>query len=224
MKRFLWALPMLLIMVSVSAFGDTVYTITNARILLRPNQGAGDNLGFFLSGNGVFFTGGGGTPGQYFYDQGYAPGSTLGGATDIFNDIGDNYAEIGNAHYGSPSDSTDYVVYSAGLFLSPFTLPTNGQNFAITVAASLSISGTLYSGTGQNFTIQNFTLIGNTGGVGQLTFFYSPYTGLYYPSGFTTFTNTPEPGTLGLTGSGLIAMLGLIRRKLRMSPEMHRAL
>ena len=47
---------------------------------------------------------------------------------------------------------------------------------------------------------------------GKVSFFYSSETGLYYPG---SFVQTPEPGTLGLLGTGIMAILAAARNRWR---------
>src|SRR5437879_1582529 len=71
-KRFLWLIPLLLVMVLGSASADGIGFL--------PNNGSGDNFGFFQDGAGFF----GGAPYDFFNIGPYAPGSVLGGQADIF--------------------------------------------------------------------------------------------------------------------------------------------
>jgi hypothetical protein len=83
------------------------------------------------------------------------------------------------------------------------TLANGTHNYTLTG----SLSGTWYSGgTIDGATVQ---LTINTG-----KGFFNGQTTI--SSGDTTFTTTvPEPGTLGLMGTGLVSVAGLVRRKLR---------
>ena len=181
MKRFLWASPVLFLTLSLSAFADS--TRGGITIGLGPNDGSGDNF-VFLQGNDIFIDGG--TPFAFFNTQGYAPGSTLGGGTQVSFDNGT--IKIGSITY-------NLLFTGPGtLFISPFTVPSNGP--AITFV-SFSAQALVY--------VNGQPILLNLGGSASGPFSAN--------SGF--FTTTPEPGTLGLMGTGLIGMLGAIRRKLR---------
>jgi len=142
-----------------------------------------------------------------FNDQGYAPGSTFGGDLGVFLNNGNNFAQIGDTSYGDEN-----VLYSVGsLFLSTFTLPTNGKDFTVLVTADFSAFATIVA-TGQGFGVSG-------SGIGTMTFLFNPISGLYYAQP-VVFRNTPvavipEPATLGLMGTGLLNILALARRKLR---------
>ncbi len=102
MRRFLWALPVLLAVCTGSTFADSII------IGLSPNNGTGDNFGFRLSGPGLVISIDGGVDVGYFNDLGYAPGSTLGGTTTVFFSsdtttirIGDTTYDLGQTGQGS---------------------------------------------------------------------------------------------------------------------------
>ena len=197
MKRFLWALPTFLLVFCTCALADSI------TIGLSPNNGTGDNFGFSLSQPGFAVSIDGGTGVDFFNDQGYAPGTTFGGATTVFFSAGT--VQIG--------DNTFDLGFTGGtLFLSSFTLPANNQNFSIQVQAGFSTSAFFFDADGQ------FQTIDISGGApGTMTFTWDPSLGLYFaqPAVFTTAVVTPEPGTLGLMGTGLVSVLALARRKLR---------
>jgi len=185
MKRLLVGTLLLCSLMSASAFANTI-------IGYVPNDGSGDNFVFATYEVGFFITGGGGTPFDFFNSFGYAPGSTLGGPTDIFFSGG--FAKIGPI----PSD----VTFDVGtLFLSAITLPTNGQGFRAPVRIDFDASGRLDS-TGNTFNVSG-------GASGYIRFDF--INGAYYPE---HFVEAPEPGTLGLIGAGLLGVAARVRNKL----------
>ena len=89
------------------------------------------------------------------------------------------------------------------IFISSFTLPTNGTSFTQFVEVSFTAMGISFD-TGQTIELGG-------GASGNISFYFSPNTGLYYPG---DFVQAPEPGTLGLIGIGIIGILGSARKRL----------
>jgi len=208
MKRLIWALPILLLAISASAFADSI------TIYLSPNDGSGDNFGFSLIQPGFVVGFGGGTPYDFFNDQGYAPGSIFNGATGVF-------FSSGSVQFGDNTYALSGVPSPGSLVLTNFTFPTNGQNFSILVQADFSTSAYYWDdNAGQYQTI-------NIGGSapGTMTFTWYPSAGLYVanPAVFRSATVAPEPGTLGLMGTGLISLFVLARRRFRANNQRARA-
>ncbi len=198
MNRLLRILPATLVLISISAFADSItYTNLNVSFNVSPNDGSGGNMGGRISGPGVNLLAGGGTPFSWFNDiEGVAPGSVGGGGTTIFFE--DAFGTIGSQSYQGGDLGLGEVSFDAG----SFTFPTNGKDFTVTVPASIGlINGTIFTQCGENG-CPTFTLATNSGEL-TLSFFYA--NGLYYGSS-GSFTTTPEPGTLGLVAIGLGAV------------------
>jgi PEP-CTERM motif len=206
MKRLLWVSPIVLVLISVSAFADSI------TIGLAPNFGGGDNFGFTERGPGLFAEVLGGTPFDFFNIGPYAPGSTWGGGTDVFID------NPGGALGFATINGVSYDIVDAGgnggLFIDSFTLPTNGKDFSITVEASFSASVILSNGQ---------TLDVGGSAPGRMVFNFSPgefdcgltvcRDGAYFPNP-VVFTTVPEPTTLGLMGTGLVGIFAFARERL----------
>jgi hypothetical protein len=192
MKRSLWIAPLLFALMSSAAFATSVSTF----IGLTPNDGGGDNFVFVQQGPGFSIGAFGGTEWPFFNAfDGYEPGSTFELNVTVF--FSDAFARFGGHSYelgGGPGE----------LILSSFTFPTNGKDFSARVSAEFLGFFTLPDG-------QDLDVGG--GAAGKITFHF--VNGLYYPddAGFVT-TIVPEPGTLGMMGTGVIGILGLLRKRL----------
>jgi hypothetical protein len=185
MKRLLVGTLLLCSLMSASAFANTI-------ISYRPNDGSGDNFGFVVSGPGFLVAGGGGTPVDFFSVFGYAPGSTLGGGSDIF--FSEGFAMIGPISY-------DVFFNGGGLSMSTITLPTNGMDFRAPVTIGFDATGTLDTPLQQSIDVSGSAN-------GYIRFDFS--NGTYTPE---NFVEVPEPGTLGLIGTGLLGVAARGRNK-----------
>jgi len=186
MRRFLWAIPLLFVLISSGARADSV------TIFLAPNEGFGDNFFIVQQSRGMTVSLGGGTQTGFFDDYGYAPGSTLGGSCTVFLDYGN--AQIGGVDY-------DLNVATGYLFMSSITLPTNGAS-TVTDQVMLTFGALVTTDTGQTIFVDGTSK-------GRITFTMG-YPGVYYAGTFTT----PEPGTVGLIGTGLIGIFSVARRRI----------
>lgn len=193
MKRFLCAIPLVFALISLRANADTITTI-----FLSPNNGSGSNFGFQQQSPGLKIQIDGGIPFDVFNTSGYSPGSTLGGTFDVFFDDG-SIAINGISH--------DLDLSRTGtLFMSSITLPTNGAaTFSTLVKFVFSVEA-INVDTGQPVNI-----FGTASGIATFTLF----DGIYFAQGITATSTVPEPGTLGLVGTGVLSILALLRTRVK---------
>jgi hypothetical protein len=204
MKWFHRIVVTVVLLTSISAFANsTNFTQLGFDIGIRPNDGSGGNLGGTIFGTGVNLAVGGGTPYDWLNSfSGYAPGSGGGGGTTIFFDT--VFGQLGGQTYGDSDLGLNAVSFSAG----GFTFPTNGQDFSVTVPASIDVITGDFFFTCPNPTC-SFTLETEPGFL-TLSYSYDPTTGLYFASGGSLFADsvavTPEPATLGFVSIGVGAV------------------
>lgn len=126
-------------------------------------------------------------------------GSILGGGT--FSDAGSSFIVIGKGSQ-APHKGTIF----SGTFVGPVAwtlISQSGQSLTYTLTGN--IQGTLWDGrfvTGETSQTIHSTNGQISQGIGHIRL------------GNTHVSGTPEPGTLGLLGTGLVAVAGMLRRKI----------
>jgi hypothetical protein len=220
MKRFQWATPLLLLILTQCAYADSISTfVAQANITFLTNFGSGDNQGSTFTGPGVNLSASGDVSCFWCGLGAYSltPGSSL--TPSVVTDGLDFTFVHGSMTFGGQSQvcfGASGVFGDCGLdasgitALRSFTFPTNGRNFTVTMPATLNgpIGGAL--GANQfDLQIPSGRLI--------LTFDFVPGQSggppAYYQFSQGMFTTTPEPSTLGLMASGLAGIVGTVLRK-----------
>jgi PEP-CTERM motif len=179
------------VLISISAFADTIRFNLNSNVQMGINVGAGDNVGVLLSGQGVSIFAIGGTPFFWFGSDPYFPGDGGLGPTTIFWDTAG--LQIGSKSY----DFDQFGLAPTELNAPSITFPTNGKNFTVTVPWAWALSGTIISNCPKSGC--GFFLAGKPG---KLNFSFVSYDGVYYASS-ASFTTVPEPGTFALMAVGI---------------------
>ena len=200
MKQVVLGLALLALILPIAARADGIdltnqwgtLTITDAGIV-----SVGSEL---MSFNGIYATKGHSLGSVSFSTGALTSGSVWTGGT--FSDVGSSFLITGRGAYGEPKG----VIFS-GAFVGPidWTIFAKYGHYTVVYQLSGEIAGQLYTGrtvsgttTQTIYTYKNQEIIDHKGNIklGQ------------------THLNTPEPSTLGLLGTGLLAIGGAFRRKL----------
>lgn len=198
MRRVLF-LALLALALPMAAWANGIDLINTRGTISISNAGISSKGSQLQSFNGVQAD-----PGHTLGSVSFSTGALLTGsiqAGGTFSDAGSSFVVIGKG----PKVPHKGTIFS-GAFTGPvsWTL-TSKSGQSLTYTLSGNISGTLYNG---HFVTGTTTqkIVTTTGqlrqGIGHIT------------GGDTHLGGAPEPGTLGLLGTGLVAIGGMLRRKM----------
>jgi hypothetical protein len=202
MKRIV-LLALIAMALPLAAFADNSVDFTNSGGTL-----SGSSEGLSLTGSELIAVNGlgggglitGGLGGVSFSTGTLAGGSLQNGGT--FNG-GGSFTITGNGTNGVPSGTIFTGSFTGPVTWTLVTLADGTHNYTLTG----SITGQWY-GTGAAVFGATVQLTINTG----KGFFNGSTT---ISSGDTNIGSVPEPGTLGLLGTGMVGLAGIVRRKLK---------
>ncbi|MGA9353307.1 MAG: PEP-CTERM sorting domain-containing protein [Terriglobales bacterium] len=196
MRRVL-VLAFLALALPMAAFADGITLTNQFGTISMSSAGISSKGSELTSFNGIQAP-----PGHSLGTVSYSTGALLSGsvaAGGVFSSAGSTFDVVGKGNYGEPKGAIFTGGFTGNI---DWTLVSSvGQKLVYTLSGDLS--GQLYNGvnvTGQ--TTQTITTHPGqlNQGIGHITL------------GTTTLT-TPEPGTLGLLGTGLLGIAGMFRRK-----------
>jgi hypothetical protein len=197
-------LALLALALPMAAFANSGVDFTNSGGTL-----AGTNSGLSLSGSVLIavngLNGGGLITGSNLGSLTFTTGALASGSLQMGGTFaaGGSFTITGNGTNGIPNGTIFTGSFSGPVTWTLVTLANGTHNYTLTG----TVSGTLGSGFSTNGVTVQLTI--NTG----KGFFNGSTT---ISSGDTNIV-VPEPGTLGLLGTGLVGVAGLLRRKLKIN-------
>ena len=201
MKRVI-LLTLLALTLPIAAFGSSSVDFTNSGGTLT-----GTSSGFSLANSTLVavngFNGGGLITGNNLGSVTLTTGALVSGSLQMGGTFasGGSFTITGNGSNGLPNGTIFSGSFSGPVTWTLVTLANGTHNYTLTGSLSGVLTGT---GASNGVTVQ---LTVNTG-----KGFFNGSVGL--SSGDTNVSSVvPEPGTLGLLGTGLVGVAGLMRRK-----------
>lgn len=216
MKHVKWPLAILLLTLAQLAHADT-FNLTQIELMVF--AGTGDNVEFELTGPGTHIEGVGGI----FCLNAWCRNPTIPPGTSVFPNIGEiSIANFNSTVVGGKNYGTEFGFGSPGPtgltfdVLGSIVLPLNPQGSTFTACVPASVQSPITGSAGSGPTFTQFMLLPPAGGTFCTTWDFEDLpTGAAYEFVRGTFfvSTIPEPGSFGLFGSGLVAILGAVVRK-----------
>ena len=198
-------LSLLVLALPLAAFAGSNVDFTNSGGTLT-----GTNSGLALTGSTLIAVnglGGGQITGNDLGTLSFSTGALTSGSLQTGGTFapGGTFIITGNGTSGIPTGTIFSGSFTGPVTWTLITLANGTHNYTLTG----SLSGTWYNGSTISGATVQLTI--NTG-----KGFFNGHTRI--SSGDTNFTTStvPEPGSLGLLGTGLLGFAGIVRRKLRM--------
>jgi hypothetical protein len=221
MKRLLWFAAMLVVLVAPWAHADSIPVLYITQVIVHTSPDYdGDNASFIFTGPGTNITGYGGIVCFGWCSTG--PPDTFSPGDSLAPDIGEIYlgfdpfaTTFGGKSLNDYISVQDYSKFGVSV-LGSFTFPANptGSTFTGCVPAKWGGSIPVSVGSGEGY--HQFILQMPTEGTFCTTWDFDPAGGYTLSQGkfvASTVATVPEPGTLGLIGSGLLGIVGAVLRK-----------